>query len=59
RSTRIFLTDMGREARVAIEKQWHELEEEILTELTETERLVLFDLLTKLKHFYFGTDPDE
>ena len=59
RSTRIFLTDLGRQARVAVEKQWHELEEEILTELTETERLVLFDLLTKLKHFYFGTDPDE
>ena len=58
RSTRIYLTDQGRDARAVIEAQWLEIEEEILTELTETERLVLFDLLTKLKHFYFKTDPD-
>ena len=58
RSTRIFLTKDGLELRESVEAQWHEIEEEILTELTETERLVLFDLLTKLKHFYFGTEPD-
>jgi DNA-binding MarR family transcriptional regulator len=59
RSTRIYLTEQGNDARKVIEAQWLEIEEEILTELTETERLVLFDLLTKLKHFYFKTDPDE
>ncbi|CAN5576199.1 N/A [soil metagenome] len=58
RSTRIFLTDRGRSLRREVEGQWLEIEEEILVELTETERLVLFDLLTKLKHFYHGTDPD-
>lgn len=59
RATRIFLTDAGRRIRTDVEAEWLEIEEEILTELTETERLVLFDLLTKLKHFYFGTDPEE
>lgn len=58
RSTRIFLTRAGRDLRESVEAQWHEAEEEILTELTETERLVLFDLLTKLKHFYIGTEPE-
>ena len=59
RSTRIYLTERGEATRAVVERQWHEVEEEILTELTETERLVLFDLLIKLKHFYFGVDPDE
>ncbi len=58
RSTRIFLTERGRSLRHEVEAQWLEIEEEILVELTETERLVLFDLLTKLKHFYYGTEPD-
>lgn len=58
RSTRIFLTRAGLDMREAVEAQWHEVEEQILTELTETERLVLSELLTKLKHFYFGTEPD-
>ncbi|MBX3244235.1 MAG: winged helix-turn-helix transcriptional regulator [Acidobacteria bacterium] len=59
RSTRIFLTDAGKQMRQVIEAEWLEIEEEMLTVLTETERLVLFDLLTKLKHFYFGTEPEE
>ena len=45
--------------RQVVETEWLEIEEEMLTALTETERLVLFDLLTKLKHFYFGTEPEE
>lgn len=60
RSTRIFLTESGREMRGEIESQWLELEEYCLSGLTETERLVLFDLLGKLRNTYTGTeDPDE
>ncbi len=58
RSTRIFLTDQGHQAQSVIEAQWLEIEEQLLTQFTETERLVLFEVLSKLKHFYFGTDPD-
>lgn len=60
RSTRIFLTDRGRSMRDEIEAQWLELEENVLSGLTETERLVLFDLLGKLRSTYTGTiDADE
>jgi hypothetical protein len=41
-----------------VEAEWLEIEEEILMELTEAERLILSELLTKLKHFYFGTEPE-
>lgn len=58
RSTRIYLTDRGRAIRSEVEAQWLEIEEEILTGLTETERLVLFELLTKLRHFFQGTEPE-
>ena len=60
RSTRIFLTERGREMREHIEEQWLELEENCLTGLTETERLVLFELLGKLRSTYTGTPgPDD
>ena len=60
RSTRIFLTDRGREMRGEIEAQWLELEENVLSGLTETERLVLSELLGKLHSTYAGTiDADE
>lgn len=58
RSTRIFLTDAGKSIRAEIEAQWLEMEESCLTGLTETERLVLFDLLGKLRNTYTGVDPD-
>lgn len=61
RSTRIFLTDRGRSIRPEIEGQWLELEEDCLSSLTETERLVLFDLIGKLRNKYTGridTDDD-
>ena len=54
RSTRIFLTETGREMRHDIEAQWLELEENCLSGLTETERLVLSDLLGKLRSTYTG-----
>ena len=60
RSTRIVLTERGREIREHIEAQWLELEENCLSGLTETERLVLFDLLGKLRSTYTGTPgPDD
>lgn len=42
--------------REQIETQWLELEESCLTGLTETERLVLFDLLGKLRNTYTGRE---
>lgn len=59
RSTRVFLTNTGRDIREKIETQWHELEESCLSDLTETERMVLFDLLGKLRQTYCGGDGSE
>jgi DNA-binding MarR family transcriptional regulator len=59
RSTRIFLTDPGAGMKDPVEAQWHELEESTVTGLTETERLVLFDLLVKMKNLYSGTVEDD
>lgn len=61
RSTRIFLTDQGVAMREEVETQWHELEETCLSGLTEAERLILFELLNKLRNTYTGrgdTDDD-
>ena len=55
RSTRIFLTERGFDMRDEIEGQWLELEENCLSGLTETERLVLFELLGKLRTTYTGS----
>ncbi len=59
RSTRIFLTDLGRNVRGDIEVQWLELEEDCLSGLTETERLILFELLGKLRNTYTGRSTAE
>ena len=59
RSKRIFLTEGGRVMRGKIEAQWLELEESCLTGLTETERLVLFELLGKLRSSYTGVPGPE
>ena len=58
RSTRIFLTDRGAEMREDVEAQWLELEENSLSGLTETERLVLFELLGKLRTTYTGRESE-
>jgi len=58
RSTRVFLTDQGRDMRDEVEKQWLELEGECLKGLTETERLVLFEVLGKLRSTYTGKGED-
>ena len=49
RSTRIFLTERGFEMREEVESQWLELEESCLLGITEAERLMLFELLSKLR----------
>lgn len=59
RSTRIFLTDEGREIRPAVETQWLDLEGELLSALTETERLVLGELLNKLRGLTADDDETE
>ena len=47
-STRIFLTRKGRDVRGRLEEQWQALEERTLGGLTDTEMLMLHQLLTKL-----------
>jgi len=59
RSTRIFLTKAGAELRPSVEAQWHELEEDTVLGLTEAERLILFELLTKMRAVYYGTAEEE
>ena len=48
RSTRIYLTQKGIDVQQQVEQQWIELEELVLGELTETERLILLQLLEKI-----------
>lgn len=48
RSTRIYLTDKGNDARLALEAQWDVLEEQTIVNLTDTEVLVLKQLLARL-----------
>lgn len=59
RSTRVFLTDQGREIKKEVAAQWLELESEYLSGLTDTERLILPDLLGKLKIAYTGGGDSE
>ena len=59
RSTRIFLTPDGAEIKESVEAQWHELEEETVAGLTDAERLILFELLTKMKNLYSGVAAEE
>ena len=48
RSTRIFLTEKGRDVREGLEKEWAKLEEQTIAGLTDTEALMLRQLLVKL-----------
>jgi DNA-binding MarR family transcriptional regulator len=48
RSTRIFLTKKGVDVRESLEHAWDELEEHTLAGLTDTESLMLKQLLQKL-----------
>lgn len=59
RSSRIFLTRQGFDIRRDVSAEWLELEAGYLSGLTETERLVLPDLLGKLKSAYTGREETE
>ncbi|HVF47088.1 MAG TPA: hypothetical protein VNA17_05935, partial [Pyrinomonadaceae bacterium] len=60
RSTRIFLTHKGWDAQREVAAQWLELEAEYMSGLSETERLVLTDLLGRLRIAYTGRpNPDD
>ena len=48
RSTRIYLTEKGRSVREALELKWVDIEEQTVMGLTETEALILKQLLAKL-----------
>ena len=48
RSTRIVLTKKGREVRPLLEQKWVEIEEQTVLGLTDTEALILRQLLSKL-----------
>jgi DNA-binding MarR family transcriptional regulator len=48
RSTRIFLTQKGKDVRESLEQAWDELEHQTLAGLTDTEALMLKQLLQKL-----------
>jgi len=48
RSTRIFLTKKGVDVREPLEEAWEELEQQTLGSLTDTEALMLKQLLQKL-----------
>jgi DNA-binding MarR family transcriptional regulator len=48
RSTRIFLTPKGIEVEAALERTWEDLEEQTIANLTDTEALVLKQLLRTL-----------
>jgi DNA-binding MarR family transcriptional regulator len=47
RATRIFLTEKGTEVRSKVETLWQNLEDDVYSNLTETEKIVLFQLLEK------------
>ena len=59
RSTRVFLSEKGRKIRAEVADEWLELESEYLSTLTETERLILPDLLGKLQSAYTGQKDEE
>jgi DNA-binding MarR family transcriptional regulator len=54
RTTRAHLTAKGEEIRELIEIQWLELESEFLSVLTETEKLILLQLMGKLRENLFA-----
>lgn len=47
RATRIFLTEKGIAIRPDVELLWQNLEDDVYSNLTETEKIVLFQLLEK------------
>jgi DNA-binding MarR family transcriptional regulator len=48
RSTRIFLTDKGENAKALVEEKWTEIEEQTVLGMSSTEALIFKQLLQKL-----------
>ena len=48
RSTRIFLTEKGKEVKEALEEKWSEIETQTIEGMTQTEALILKQLLQKM-----------
>ena len=59
RSTRVFLTDLGREIRDDVEDQWRELEEKCLTGLTAGQREMFSEILGTLYSTYTGQTSED
>ena len=49
RKVKVFLTDKGREIKSEVIEQWKELEDGFFNSLSETEKLILFQIFGKLK----------
>ena len=49
RIMRVNLTDKGRQSKASVESQWEKLESQSFVTLTETEKLILQQILGKLK----------
>ncbi len=48
RSTRVFLTDQGRRIKPQVEAQWARIEQEVVAVLTDTEALMMKQMLAKM-----------
>jgi len=59
RAVRIYLTTRGNEMREQIEEQWLELEAECVSSITEIDRLVLLEILKKLRRTYTDQKQSE
>jgi MarR family transcriptional regulator, organic hydroperoxide resistance regulator len=60
RAAVIHLTKKGYAIREQVEAQWVDLEQGALSELRETDRIILVDLLTRLRNAFTGrTDNEE
>jgi len=49
RTTRIYLTDKGRQIRSSVEEHWLEIQTDFFSSLTDTEKLMLLQLFEKLR----------
>lgn len=59
RLVRVFLTDRGKQVKTEVEVIWKDLETNITKHLTETEKLIFFQLLDKiLLYFYSDSSTD-
>ncbi|CAN5723693.1 hypothetical protein BH20ACI4_BH20ACI4_00670 [soil metagenome] len=58
RLVHVFLSEKGKQVKSGVENIWHDLESKITIYLTETEKLILLQLLEKVL-LYFYNDSDK